>query len=292
MLNNTSHGKIGREKIDFCADQAKSHGLAYFWVDTCCINKENKAELTTAINSMFRWYRNAARCYAYLSDVSARCPKDGGPPPRSRWEPAFRASRWFTRGWTLQELLAPSSVEFFSFQGTPLGNKRDLQQLVHENTGIAIRALCGEPLASFSVEERFEWAKYRQTSKAEDYVYSLLGIFGIYLAPIYGEGKENAVQRLLSAINNAHTTEHPCLAALRTTDPRHDKTRIEGDKGGLLDDVYQWVLCTDEFVRWQHNEQDRLLWIKGDPGKGKTMLLCGIINELAERNSVLSYFFC
>jgi len=87
-------------------------------------------------------------------------------------------------------------------------------------------------------------------------------------------------------------TEHSCLAALRTTDPRYDKARIEGDKGGLLDDVYQWVLCTDEFVRWQHNEQERLLWIKGDPGKGKTMLLCGIINELAKRNSILSYFFC
>ena len=211
VLNDTGHGKVGREKIDFCADQAKSHGLAYFWVDTCCINKENKAELTTAINSMFRWYRNAARCYAYLSDVSARCPKDGCPPPRSRWEPAFRTSRWFTRGWTLQELLAPPSVEFFSVQGTLLGNKGDLQQLVHENTGIAIRALCGEPLATFSVEDRFEWAKYRQTTKAEDYVYSLLGIFGIYLAPIYGEGKESAIQRLLSAINNSRkaSLHHP-----------------------------------------------------------------------------------
>ena len=109
----------------------------------------------------------------------------------------------------------------------------------------------------------------------------------------------NAV-RHLNATGNAriqvgdtiYHSEHPCLAALRTTDPRHDKARIEGDKGGLLDDVYQWVLGTNEFVRWQNNEQDRLLWIKGDPGKGKTMLLCGIINELAERNSVLSYFFC
>jgi hypothetical protein len=206
VSNNTGHGKVGREKIDFCADQAKSHGLAYFWVDTCCINKGNKTELTAAINSMFRWYRNAARCYAYLSDVSARCPKDGEPPPRLRWEQAFRNSRWFTRGWTLQELLAPLSVEFFSVQRTPLGDKRDLQQLIHETTGIAIRALCGEPLTTFGVDERFEWAKDRHTTKAEDSVYSLLGIFGVYLAPIYGEGKENAVKRLLSALEG-QTTE-------------------------------------------------------------------------------------
>ena len=104
----------------------------------------------------------------------------------------------------------------------------------------------------------------------------------------------------LSAAGNArvqvgdtiYQSENACLAALRTTDPRHDKARIEGGKGGLLDDVYRWVLGTDEFLRWRHDEQNTLLWIKGDPGKGKTMLLCGITNELAKEDSVLSYFFC
>ena len=86
-------------------------------------------------------------------------------------------------------------------------------------------------------------------------------------------------------------TEKPCLVALRTTDPRHDKTRIEGGKGGLLDDVCRWVLSNDEFRRWRHDKQNRLLWIKGDPGKGKTMLLCGLINEL-KNEGVLAYFFC
>jgi len=92
--------------------------------------------------------------------------------------------------------------------------------------------------------------------------------------------------------NTIYQSENPCLAALRTTDPRHDKARIEGDKGGLMDDVYRWVLSTDEFLRWRHDEQNRLLWVKGDPGKGKTMLLCGFTNELAKEAGVLSYFFC
>ncbi|KAL8290920.1 hypothetical protein RB600_006405 [Gaeumannomyces tritici] len=92
-------------------------------------------------------------------------------------------------------------------------------------------------------------------------------------------------------VTNHRTGEPPaCLAALRTTDPRHDKARIEGDKGGLLDDVYQWVLSNDEFLQWRQDNQNRLLWIKRDPGKGKTMLLCGIINELEKKAAFCPIF--
>ena len=87
-------------------------------------------------------------------------------------------------------------------------------------------------------------------------------------------------------------SENRCLEALRTTDPRFDKTRIEEDKGGLLADVYHWVLTNDEFLRWRYSDANRLLWIRGDPGKGKTMLLCGIINEMEKDGTPLSYFFC
>src|SRR5947207_2243471 len=96
---------------------------------------------------MFRWYRDAAKCYVYLSDVTT------GKHSRSSelfWEPAFRQSRWFTRGWTLQELLAPRSVEFFSRSGTRLGSKESLEQQIHEVTGIAVRALRGISLSQFS----------------------------------------------------------------------------------------------------------------------------------------------
>jgi hypothetical protein len=92
--------------------------------------------------------------------------------------------------------------------------------------------------------------------------------------------------------NNIYHSENRCLEALHITNPVDDKRRIESDKGGLLDDVYQWVLRNDAFIRWRYDQRDRLLWVRGDPGKGKTMLLCGIINELEKSGSALAYFFC
>src|SRR5436189_404821 len=126
LTNGTGKDKPGYEKIRFCGERAGQDDLEYFWVDTCCINKADFTELSEAINSMFRWYRNAAKCYVYLSDVSV-----GECDPNSKvfpWESAFQASRWFTRGWTLQELLAPKLVEFFSHEGKRLGDKRSLER--------------------------------------------------------------------------------------------------------------------------------------------------------------------
>ena len=201
IVNGTGTDKTGYDKIRFCADTARRDGLIYFWIDTCCIDKRDAAELSEAINSMFKWYQNAARCYVYLSDVSAEGHVQGSLPSGSPWVPAFRASRWFTRGWTLQELLAPASVHFFSQDRTLLGDKDSLQQQIHEITGIAISALCGRPLTDFSNEERFNWAEDRQTSREEDWAYCLLGIFGVFISPIYGEGKANAIRRLRKEIN-------------------------------------------------------------------------------------------
>jgi Heterokaryon incompatibility protein (HET) len=117
--------KAGYAKIRFCGDQARKNGLEYFWVDTCCIDKANHTELSEAITSMFRWYRDAVKCYVYLSDVSVRNVDDNW--TKRTWKLAFRKSRWFTRGWTLQELIAPASVEFFSQEEERLGNKNTLE---------------------------------------------------------------------------------------------------------------------------------------------------------------------
>jgi hypothetical protein len=114
LMEGSGKTRCGYEKILFCATQATNDGLQYFWIDTCCIDKSNNAELSEAIISMFRWYRNATKCYVYLADVSTL----GHNPTDQLWEPAFGKSRWFTRGWTLQELIAPSSVEFFTLEGT------------------------------------------------------------------------------------------------------------------------------------------------------------------------------
>ncbi|KAF1957576.1 HET-domain-containing protein, partial [Byssothecium circinans] len=194
--NYENKSKAGYDKIRFCAQQAKRDGLEYFWVDTCCINKADAVELQDAINSMFRWYQQASQCYVYLADVPIKKRKAGYENFQYTWEPSFQQSRWFTRGWTLQELLAPHSVKFFSKEGTRLGDKKSLERQIHEITGIPLRVLQGAPLHDFSKEDRLSWSEGRHTTRKEDRAYSMLGIFGIFMLPNYGEGEENAFRRL------------------------------------------------------------------------------------------------
>lgn len=142
VTRNIGKQKVGYQKIQFCGKQAISDGVQCFWVDTCCIDKSNNTELSEAINSMFRWYQNATRCYVYLSDVSTNGHaqlEEKSPSPK--WQSAFRVSRWFTRGWTLQELMAPASVEFFSSEGQRLGDKESMEHQLHAITGIPVSAL-------------------------------------------------------------------------------------------------------------------------------------------------------
>jgi hypothetical protein len=199
-VGGTGKDKTGYAKILFCVDKAAEDGIEYCWVDTCCIDKSSQQELQTAINSMFRWYHSAAKCYAYLSDVQV--PKevsDAQAFPIS-WAQSFRQSRWFTRGWTLQELLAPANFEFFSQEGKRLGSRISLEREVCEITKIPIEALRGRHLSMFSIDERMSWTAKRTTTLKEDKVYCLLGIFGVYLPLIYGEGEAYAERRLREEI--------------------------------------------------------------------------------------------
>ncbi|KAK4653541.1 HNWD NOD-like receptor pc6 [Podospora pseudocomata] len=291
ITDGTHKNKRGYSKIQFCGDQAGRDGLKFFWIDTCCINKSDCDEFQEALNSMFRWYRNAAKCYVYLTDVSTyQQDADSNP----GWELAFRKSRWFTRGWTLQELIAPTVVEFFSEDRKRLGDKKSLAQHIHNTTGIPLRALQANKLSDFSFDVRMSWIKHRSTTREEDRAYCLLGIFNVQMRLLYGEGEERAFERLREEISK----HGRYLSSLHSTDPRLDKKRIEEAKGGLLNNAYRWVFDTPDFRGWHDQLESRLLWIKGDPGKGKTMLLCGIINELEGaivadghcRN--LAYFFC
>jgi len=194
LVNDAGKSKAGYEKILFCGKQAARDQLHYFWVDTCCIDKWNLRELSKAINSMFQWYKNAEKCYVFLSDVSAR--RKDAQLPQSAWEASFRKSRWFTRGWALQELLAPASIEFFSSERQRLGDKDSLVRQISNITRIPVAALRGDPLDKFSVSERKGWMAGRQTTQEEDMAYSLIGIFGVSMEFRYGEGKERALERL------------------------------------------------------------------------------------------------
>jgi hypothetical protein len=159
--------------------------LEYAWVDTCCIDKSSSAELTEAINSMYRWYREAKVCYAYLSDVED-----------SADETALAASRWFTRGWTLQELIAPRVVIFWSRNWVKIGSKLELRASLHAITNIPARVLKGNTsVGGYSIACRMSWAARRETTRVEDTAYCLLGLFNINMSLLYGEGS-NAFYRL------------------------------------------------------------------------------------------------
>jgi hypothetical protein len=187
--------KAGNRPIKFegCCKQAKKDGLKYVWIDTCCIDKTNSVELSEAINSMFQWYRKASICYAYLSDVPTRdYPRDPGS--------KFFSSRWFQRGWTLQELLAPKQLRFYNLAWTFLGTKSEMSVMIQKITGIPRPFLLGwAGLHEASVAQRMSWAAKRVTKRKEDIAYCLLGIFGIVMPMIYGEG-DQAFSRLQQEI--------------------------------------------------------------------------------------------
>ena len=203
FVEGIGKSKVGYQKIEFCGKQATFDGIEYFWIDTCCIDKSSSAELSETINSMFLWYRRANKCYVYLTDVSFDGSITDEQAARNIWEPAFQSCRWFTRGWALQELIAPSSVEFFSAEGVRFGNRITLEKTIHAVTGIATDALQGEPLSHFSADERLSWAEKRQTTREEDAAYCLLGIFDINMPLIYGEGRKKAFARLHKEIRES-----------------------------------------------------------------------------------------
>ncbi|KAK0750044.1 heterokaryon incompatibility protein-domain-containing protein [Schizothecium vesticola] len=190
MQKDGHQAKKGFEKIRMTCKLAADAGIQYAWVDTCCIDKSSSAELTEAINSMYRWYQRSAICYAYLSDLS----------PSGSMYAALPSCRWFTRGWTLQELIAPSEIRFFNRSWIDRGSKESLCTKLSEITGIDAKVLRHEvPLASIAVAQRMSWAAKRETTRIEDRSYSLLGLFGVHMPMIYGE-EGRAFRRLQEEI--------------------------------------------------------------------------------------------
>lgn len=190
--------KAGYAKIRQTCKQALRHHLNYAWVDTCCIDKTSSAELSEAINSMFTWYRRARICYAFLDDVSPDAdPYDSGG--------EFIHSEWFTRGWTLQELLAPSYLLFYASDWSPIALRGELIPSIATATGIDKHTMRQmdrdgvEVLRCISIAERMSWAANRRTTRVEDIAYCLLGIFGVNMPLLYGEG-ERAFGRLQEEI--------------------------------------------------------------------------------------------
>ncbi|KAK4163756.1 ankyrin repeat-containing domain protein [Cladorrhinum sp. PSN259] len=202
MIQNNAEGKAGYAKIRNVCSVAASHGLDYAWVDTCCIDKTSSAELSEAINSMYRWYREAAVCYTFLNDVEPNqsAPKDA---PVAEQYPGFAQTCWLTRGWTLQELIAPYHVIFLDSAWDKIGTKSDpdLRHILSEITGIPGPILAAEsPVETASIAQRFSWASSRETTRPEDMAYCLMGLFNVNMPMLYGEGGKKAFIRLQEEI--------------------------------------------------------------------------------------------
>lgn len=202
---NLPDSSSGVRKLNGCRSQALIRDrLKYAWIDTCCINKQSSRELEEAINSMFQWYKRAAVCYTYLSDVPG---DDDYRHPGSK----FSSSRWFQRGWTLQELLAPKTLNFYNQEWGFIGTKADLFRPIEAITGISRSFLLGwEHLQQASIAQRMSWAAKRRTTRQEDTAYCLLGIFNVTMSMIYGEG-HHAMHRLQEEIMKK-TGDHSILA--------------------------------------------------------------------------------
>jgi hypothetical protein len=188
---NPSHLK-GWQKVKCCCAQAVSDGYDYVWIDTCCVDKTSSTELSEAINSMFRWYHDSEICYAYLSDIDSE-------QTSAAQGYGLESSRWFTRGWTLQELIAPADVVFYDANWCDIGTKNSLCNLLSSITGIHIEALLIRHHTTFSVAQRMSWASSRNTTRPEDEAYCLLGLFDVNMPLLYGEGRK-AFMRLQEEI--------------------------------------------------------------------------------------------
>ncbi|KAI0364778.1 hypothetical protein BV20DRAFT_1056937 [Pilatotrama ljubarskyi] len=184
-------------KIKDACKTARDRGYRFIWIDSCCIDKASSAELSEAINSMFLWYTLADVCFVYMEDVPSS--PDG---PHTGEDSAFWRSRWHTRGWTLQELIAPAYVLFLAADWSAIGSKTGLASTLAEKTGVDAAVLVHMvPLRRVSVADRMRWASARETTRLEDEAYCLMGIFGVHMPTIYGEGRKAFIRLQHEIVN-------------------------------------------------------------------------------------------
>ncbi|KAF2223921.1 heterokaryon incompatibility protein-domain-containing protein, partial [Elsinoe ampelina] len=230
-------------KVESACKQAAQDGYDAIWIDTCCIQKDSSAELSEAINSMYIWYKHAGVCYAYLSGIPV-----GLTPNDSQFYSAVAAAKWFRRGWTLQELLAPSNIIFFTEGWSVLGNKHDLRNVLSSITGIDVDVLeDSRRIELASVAKRMSWAAGRITKRPEDRAYSLMGIFSINMPMLYGEGGTRAFLRLQEEIMKQSFDES--LFAWITT------STTESTQHGLLADSPDAFQNSNKMRPYEDREQ-------------------------------------
>lgn len=201
-LSPSVKARSGYQKIINCADTIKELGYDYVWIDTCCIDKSSSAELSESINSMYKWYNDSKVCLVYMVDVHRDASLDARAVEKAKHlerYPHIQTSRWFTRGWTLQELIAPTNVIFYDSGWHFIANIQDIAKEMEQFTGIPVPVLLYGITESYCVAEKMKWASKRRTTRREDMAYCLLGLFDINMPLLYGE-RDKAFERLQKEI--------------------------------------------------------------------------------------------
>lgn len=290
-LDNPEDKSLAMKKVKGACNRAREDGYTWIWIDSLCICKTNAVELGEAINSMFRWYRKADICYAYLSDVvlSNDHPTDTSIFTRCRDAAEKdgrlgKSSEWFSRGWTLQELLAPTKMQFFDRDWNLIGTRQQLAKIIAELTKIDARYLTGESnFRDACIAVKMSWAAERKTTKVEDRTYSLLGIFDIPMDVKYGEGSR-AFVRLEKELLATYVDES--LFAWTTPSaglPSHRDcgTRLGKDEWGLI------APSPECFAGMQNIEIKR----EKSPGKYPYISAEGVCMESIYKRAAVSYGF-
>ncbi|KAM0252334.1 hypothetical protein ACHAQJ_007772 [Trichoderma viride] len=256
--------KRGYMKLEDSCKRAARDGFEYIWIDTCCIDKTSSSELSEAINSMFQWYKDSALCYAFMEDCQ-------GPLPYRKSSSSADIPRWYSRGWTLQELIAPKVVHFYSMAWKFLGTKDDHAAEISRLTGIDTYALGGGDLSRISVARRMSWVANRQTTRMEDMAYSVMGIFDVSMPLLYGEGPK-AFTRLQEEIMQG--TDDQSVFAWNETDTKGFRRGSNGEDNGLLAFSPSYFASASSMARFYTPRPGRRQTVVTSQGAVVNLLLC------------------
>jgi hypothetical protein len=265
---SVAKSKSGYKKIKNSCARAARDGFDYIWIDTCCIDKSSSAELSEAINSMFRFYKLSDRCYAYLEDAH------GTQPLRCYDDKEVVRPYWYSRGWTLQELIAPANIHFYSHDWRFLGTKIDHILEISNITGVDTYALNGGNLARMTVARRMSWMAHRKTTRLEDMAYCMLGIFDINMPLLYGEGSK-AFVRLQEEI--IKVTDDQSLFAWKednSTDYYREDYGDRFERYGLLASSSRFFASSDSVARFQRERPERPHPVSTSQGLMVSLLMC------------------
>jgi hypothetical protein len=274
--------KPGFQKIRGCCRQAQRDRFEWVWIDSCCIDKTSSAELSEAINTMFQWYKDAHICYAYLNDVVSS--------PALVWkmQPSddFKRSRWFSRGWTLQELIAPHVLYFFNNDWEIIATRASFASILEEITGIPDLVLRGGSISEYCVLEKMSWAQGRITTRIEDIAYCLLGLFEINMPLLYGEGHKAFVrlqEEILKSSGDyslfAWDDDRPVVENLFASSPSQFR-KLFGNKGRVQAMSVEQLSAPPPSIWGRFVKLEMQLGSESEDGFVPAYLNCRLVNQL------------